>query len=97
MNQTISKILSHGKDDVLSDIGTSQNSNDNPLVLPYSKGKIIALLIESLIIVLGFVSVVIYNWLQNASISPLLGAVVGAVNGSLIAWCITHENKSNKK
>jgi uncharacterized integral membrane protein len=95
MAQTRSENLRDETGDALADRGAAQNSNVNQLVLHYPKWKIKAILIESLIIVFGFVSVVIYNFLFNSTVSPVLGVVIGAVNGSLVAWCITHADQTS--
>jgi hypothetical protein len=92
MNHYISKVPIEETADPLLDM-TSQHGK--PLLnLAFPKWK--ALLIESVIIVIGFVSVVVYNWLFKASISPVLGVIVGAANGSLVAWCITRSEQVNQ-
>jgi len=91
MNRSISKILVEEDADPLLDLASPQCKSRRYLVSPKWK----ALLIESLIIVVGFVSVVVYNWLFKASISPVLGVIVGAANGSLVAWCATRSEQVN--
>jgi ABC-type cobalamin transport system permease subunit len=101
MNRTITETLHDLGHAPLTDAGTSGNSDANAgisqLVLHFPNWKLKAILIESLIIVAGFICVLIYNWLFNAAISPLLGVVIGLVNGSLVAWCITHAEKITQR
>lgn len=47
-------------------------------------------LIELLTVLAGLASVLLYNRLYDASISPLLGAVVGVINATLVGWCMEH-------
>jgi hypothetical protein len=92
MNHSISKILAEENADPLLDRTSSQRKPFFHLVLP----KWQAVLIESFIIVIGFVSVVIYDWLFQAAISPVLGVIVGAANGSLVAWCLTRSDQTTQ-
>ena len=94
MTQTISKNLSDDNDDTLMDITITSGAPD--LAIKFQSWQVKALLIESLIIVIGFVSVVVYNWLFNAGISPLLGVLVGAINGSLVTWCIVQADRARQ-
>ena len=95
MTQTISNGLSEDKNDALMDITVVSGPAD--LGINLHSWQVKALLIEVLIIVIGFVSVLGYNWLFNAGISPLLGVLVGAINGSLVTWCIMHTDRSRQK
>jgi len=94
MAQTITEALRDEGGEAPMERCAVQHSSMNQLVLHYPKWKMKAILIESIIIVFGFVSVVIYNSLFNATISPVLGVIVGAINGSLVAWCITHADQA---
>lgn len=96
MPYSMSKHLADKDVDHLIDLKLPPVSTATPLMLHYPRWKIKALLIEALIIIFSFVSVVIYNYLFNAQISPVLGVIVGAVNGSLVVWCITHADLSPK-
>ena len=94
MNQTISNGLAEDKNDTLMDITSVSGPVNLGINFRSWQGK--ALLIEALIILIGFVSVVGYNWLFNAAISPLLGVLVGAINGSLVTWCIMQTDRLRK-
>ena len=67
------------------------------LILKIPKWKIKTVVIEVLMLVVGFFCVVAYNWLFKASIPPVLGVIVGGINGTLVAWCVTATTAGNEK
>ncbi|MET3106862.1 hypothetical protein AAKU67_002386 [Oxalobacteraceae bacterium GrIS 2.11] len=93
MNHTLSEVLTEEERSALLDSSITPVSR--PVGVPglHARWEIKALLIELAVIAIGLVSVVIYNWLFKASISPVLGVIVGAVNGSLVAWCVTRADQ----
>jgi hypothetical protein len=46
------------------------------------------ILIELLTLLAGLFSVIVYNRVFDDSIPPLLGIVVGAINATLVGFCI---------
>ena len=51
-------------------------------------------LVELLTLVAGLASVMLYNRPYGASIPAVLGIVIGAVNATLVGWCIQHDAAS---
>lgn len=70
---------------------------NNYLILKIPKWKIKTVVIEVLLLAVGFFCVVAYNWLFTASIPPVLGLIVGGINGILVAWCVTATTDGHEK
>jgi len=93
MNHILSEVLAEEEPTAFLEAAITPVSHPHNVAGLHVRWKIKALLIELSMIAVGFVSVVIYNWLFKASISPVLGILVGAINGGLVAWCIAHADQ----
>ncbi|PRC94554.1 hypothetical protein [Solimicrobium silvestre] len=97
MMQTISKMQAEDEENLLLAKARARANYLDHLKLQMPKWNAKALCIELAIIVVCYACVAIYNWLFNASIPPVLGIITGAVNGCLVAWCITRTEPKSKK
>lgn len=86
MDQTIVHLLAEHQSGMAPDLESAEARHY--LVLKIPKWKIKAVAIELAVLLVGFICVLGYNWLFKASIPPVLGVIVGAINGTLVAWCV---------
>ena len=94
MDQLIPTLLAEDRSGVLLEDDYLDPSQY--LVLKIPKWKIKTVVIEVLMLFVGFFCVLTYNWIFKASIPPVLGVIVGGINGTLVAWCVTISTASRE-